>query len=170
MIKPTLLLASTICILLSLQGHGSTSSKKFFISETNKTYKYVYLRANKVNLRSGPNTRHPIKWTVRNKGEPMKVLGNFYQWLNVEDIHGNKGWLQTPMISVRYMYGIVVDKKPVIGYAMDSPASRKIVKLEPGVRLRVLKCKNTGWCKIRADNFKAWILQKNLWGINLQTR
>jgi SH3-like domain-containing protein len=147
-------------IFFALPGYSEDTSNK-------KKYNFVYLRSSEVNLRAGPDTKYPIKWTIRNKGEPLKVLRSFYQWLNVKDIHGNKGWLQEPMISVRYMYGIVVNKKPIIGYAMPSSSSKKIVKLEPGVRLRVFKCKDTGWCKIRTEKFKAWIPRKNLWGINL---
>jgi SH3-like domain-containing protein len=141
-------------------------------SKTPPAEKYVYLRASKVNLRAGPSFRYPIKWTINKRGEPLKVLGKFYQWINVETIHKNKGWLQVPMISTRYMHGIVIskNKKPLIAYAMPSSASKKIVKLELGVRLRVLKCKANKWCKIRTEKFKAWIPRKNIWGINLTQR
>jgi len=145
------------CLFFSFQAYAATQANKF-----------VYLKSNEVNLRSGPDGQHPIVWTIRNKGEPLKVLETFYQWLNVKTIAENKGWVQSPMVSIRYMYGVVVNetKKPVIGYAMNSSSSRKIVRLEPGVRLRVLKCNDTKWCKIRINTFTAWIPQKNLWGIN----
>jgi SH3-like domain-containing protein len=162
MTRLSLILISILHITLFIvAAHGE-------VSPSTQTDKYVYLRSNKVNLRAGPNFHYPIKWTITQRGEPLKVLGKFYQWINIETINKNKGWVQEPMISTRYTYGIVISKKdkPLIAYAMPSSSSKKIVKLEPGVRLRVLKCDKNKWCKIRAEEFKAWLPQENLWGIN----
>ena len=171
---------TVIVILLSfltfpLSSYSEKLDKAAKIPQAKKksshtTEKYVYIKSNKVNLRAGPDFQYPIKWIISNRGEPMKVLGTFYQWIHLEDINGNKGWLQTPMVSTRRTYGIVINptKQPIIAYATDSTSSRKIAKLEPGVRLQVLKCKASQWCKITTNNLKAWIPQKNLWGINVK--
>ena len=145
-----------------------SSSPSAQLSHIRKKYKYVYLRAAKVNLRAGPSTKYPINWIITQKGEPLKFLTSFYQWIKIETVDGYKGWLQAPMISTRYMYGIIINKQnhPVTAYAMSNIQSRKIVKLEPGVRVRVLKCIDTKWCKIKIDKFKAWLKLQNLWGVN----
>ena len=146
------------------------SQQTLQLSRIHKKHKFIYLRANQVNLRAGPSGRYPINWTIHSKGEPLKFLTSFYQWIKVEDIAGHQGWLQAPMISTRYMYGIIIANKknnnPIIGYAMANPKSRKIIKLEPRVRVRVLKCTEKNWCKIRIAKYKAWIKLKNLWGVN----
>jgi SH3-like domain-containing protein len=165
MIRLSLVILFNLVTLLSITTSSIAITKK---PQTQN--KYVYLKSNQVNLRSGPNHQHPISWTIRNRGEPLKVLGTFYHWIQVEDINGHKGWLQTPMTSTKYQYGIVItpSKKPILGYASDSTASRKLIKLEPGVRLQVLKCKPSSWCKIRINQYKAWIPQNNIWGVNLK--
>jgi SH3-like domain-containing protein len=162
-----------LCLTFPLSSHSEKLDKVAKIPQIQKKSspnpeKYVYIKSNKVNLRAGPDFQYPIKWIITSRGEPMKVLGTFYQWIHLEDINGNKGWLQTPMVSTRRTYGIVINptKQPIIAYATDSALSRKIAKLEPGVRLQVLKCKASQWCKISANNLKAWIPQKNLWGVN----
>ena len=180
MTKPYLLFSLTLSILLSFHSHGNayTNNKKekllkisqhtSQLSRIKKKYKYIYLRANQVNLRAGPSTKYPINWVIRKKGEPLKFLTSFYQWIKVQNINGHQGWLQVPMITTKYMYGVIVNKnhRPITAYAMANLKSRKVVKLEPGVRVRVLKCIENKWCKIRVNKFKAWITSENLWGHN----
>lgn len=163
MTRLSLVLLFNLVTLLSI-----TTSSVAVAKNPEPQNKFVYLKSNQVNLRSGPNHQHPISWTIHNRGEPLKVLGTFYHWIQVEDINGHKGWLQTPMTSTKYRYGIVItaSKQPILGYASDSTDSRKLIKLEPGVRLQVLKCKTTGWCKIHINQFKAWIPMNNIWGMN----
>jgi SH3-like domain-containing protein len=128
---------------------------------------FIYLKANEVNLRSGPDAKHPIKWVVRHRGEPMQVIETFYHWLHVRNIDGYEGWMQSPMASKKQVHGVVIskDNTPVLGYAMSSIQARKVMRLAPKARVRVMKCNSAGWCKIKAKELVAWIEKKNLWGI-----
>lgn len=151
-----------ICILLTVY----INSYSINLSKNNAD-EFVYLKASEVNLRSGPDARHPIKWVIKSRGEPMKVLERFYQWVHVRNIEGFEGWIQMPLLSNKRKYGVVINtnKKPVLAYATNSVNSRKIVRLQPGVRVGVSKCNDTGWCKISINEFKAWINKHNLWGV-----
>lgn len=155
----TLRILAFVLVLAALSSYAASPSK---ISSEG----FVYLRADEVNLRSGPDARHPVKWVIKSRGEPMKVLEKFYQWLRVQNINGYEGWIQMPMTG-RRKYAIVIsnNKKPITAHATNSVKSRKIVRLEHGVRVGVSKCNESGWCKISIEGFKAWIDKKNLWGV-----
>lgn len=61
--------------------------------------RFLCLRADEVNMRSGPGTRYPIIWIYHRRHMPMKVIREFDNWRLVEDIDGQKGWVQQAILS-----------------------------------------------------------------------
>lgn len=139
---------------------------KTFFEDSNA--KYVYLKPTKINLRVGPSLNSPIALKIFGKGEPLQMLATFYQWVNVKTIEGVEGWVQSPTVSKTVKYGIVIStgiNNYIYAHALDSKYSRKIMKIENQVRVRVLKCTNDNWCKIKVKSMQAWVEKKELWGI-----
>lgn len=56
--------------------------------------RYAALRADAVNMRSGPGTRYPIQWVYRRRDLPVRIEREFDVWRLVEDSDGVKGWVQ----------------------------------------------------------------------------
>nr|WP_298794619.1 SH3 domain-containing protein [uncultured Acetobacter sp.] len=56
--------------------------------------RYAALRSDEVNMRAGPGRRFPILWVYHRRGMPMRVEREFDVWRLVEDVTGQKGWIQ----------------------------------------------------------------------------
>ncbi|MDI2091054.1 SH3 domain-containing protein [Commensalibacter oyaizuii] len=61
--------------------------------------RFASLRADEVNMRSGPGTRYPVIWTYYRRHMPVKILREFDVWRLVEDVDGQKGWIQLAILS-----------------------------------------------------------------------
>jgi len=129
--------------------------------------KYASLKKDEVNWRYGPGRNSPIKWTYREKGYPVKVLGEYDVWRQVEDIEGEKGWVLQTMLS---------DKRTVLvqeeGNLTDKPAlsGRVIAVVEPGVLGRVVKCPvDSKYCLLSfvhdTKQVKGWFPRGFVWGL-----
>ncbi|CAI3943099.1 SH3-like domain (SH3) [Commensalibacter communis] len=60
---------------------------------------FLSLRADEVNMRAGPGARYPISWTYHRRNMPVKVTREFDIWRLVEDVDGQKGWIQQAILS-----------------------------------------------------------------------
>ena len=63
--------------------------------------RFVTLRANEVNLRSGPGTRYPIDWVYRRSGMPVEIIDEFDTWRRIRDWQGTEGWVHQSMVQGR---------------------------------------------------------------------
>lgn len=52
-----------------------------------------------VNMRAGPGTRYPIIMIYHRRHMPVKVLREFDVWRLIEDVDGQKGWIQQAILS-----------------------------------------------------------------------
>lgn len=60
---------------------------------------FLSLRADEVNMRAGPGARYPILWIYHRRHMPVKVLREFDVWRLIEDVDGQKGWIQQAILS-----------------------------------------------------------------------
>ena len=54
--------------------------------------RFVSLRTDEVNLRTGPGMQYPIEWLYKRRGLPVEVEREFDVWRLVVDPDGVKGW------------------------------------------------------------------------------
>lgn len=57
----------------------------------------VIIKKDKTNIRSGPDMKADIVFTVE-KGIPFKVVSRKGPWIEVEHADGDKGWINAPMV------------------------------------------------------------------------
>jgi len=126
---------------------------------------FTYSKATELNLRVGPNKRYPIKWVIKNKGEPLRVHAKFAEWLRVSDIDGEGGWVLENMTDVTRKYAVVTASKPVYLKTLPTDRSASILRLENKVRVRLKKCNQNNWCKIHIANTDGWVQANLLWGV-----
>jgi SH3-like domain-containing protein len=123
--------------------------------------RYASLRADEVNLRTGPGVRYPIDWVFQRRGLPVEITAEFENWRKVRDGQGTEGWVHRQMLSGKRSL-IVVGKEEVMRRQAesDSPA---VARLAPGVVVQVLEC--TGdWCRVEASGFRGWLQRSGTWG------
>lgn len=133
--------------------------------------RYVSLKSDRVNLRSGPGTEYPTSWVFRRAGLPLEVIKEFEAWREVRDADGTTGWVLSSFLSGRRT-GLVLpwELKPgtptpqVEIRRNDSDSARVIANVEAGVIANIHNCDGR-WCYVSIDNVRGYLEQKKLWGI-----
>lgn len=133
--------------------------------------RFVSLRSDRVNLRSGPGTDYPTGWVYRRAGLPLEVIKEFEGWRQIRDADGVEGWVLQSFLSGRRT-GLVLpwernaEKKTPIApiYASDSASSSVIANVEAGVIADLHTCDGR-WCRISIGDYRGYIEQKKLWGV-----
>jgi SH3-like domain-containing protein len=141
-----------------------------FASEQEKlpVPRFVSIKSQEVNARTGPGARYPIRWTFVKKGEPVEIITEYELWRQIRDVHGDEGWVHKSMLSGKRSAIITGTLNQFIHDKPDE-AAVKIAEIEPQVRTDLLACKKD-WCKIQAHNgynraITGWIKRTFLWGL-----
>jgi SH3-like domain-containing protein len=124
--------------------------------------RFVSLRSDEVNLRTGPGVRYPVEWVLQRRYMPVEVLAEFENWRKIRDWQGTEGWVHQSMLSGR-RYAIVTGDTRVIRRQPEtnSPA---VARLEPGVVAQLLECKDQ-WCRVDINGIKGWLTRADFWGV-----
>lgn len=133
--------------------------------------RYVSLKSDRVNLRSGPGTDYPTTWVYRRAGLPLEVIEEFETWRKVRDAEGTVGWVLHSLLSGRRTalvlpWELKEGKPPpqVSIRSSDSERSGAIAIVEAGVIADVQSC-DGAWCFVSVDRYRGYVEQKKLWGI-----
>src|SRR5262245_43622062 len=65
------------------------------------TPRFVSLKADEVNVRSGPSWDHAISWVFPRAGLPVEVIAESDVWRQVRDSEGATGWVLGTLLSGR---------------------------------------------------------------------
>lgn len=123
--------------------------------------RYATLRADEVNMRTGPGLRYPIDWVYRRAGWPVRVLAEFDVWRKVRDPDGIEGWVHQRMLSSRR--GTVIQGEIRLIRQQPLAAAPILARAEPRVVARLEGCEG-GWCEIEAAGYRGWVEAAALWG------
>jgi hypothetical protein len=63
--------------------------------------RFVTLKADKVNVRRGPSSEHPVAFVFQRKGLPVEITAEFENWRKIRDSDGAEGWILQSMLSGR---------------------------------------------------------------------
>ena len=134
--------------------------------------RFVSLKADRVNLRSGPGTEYPTAWVYRRAGLPLEVVSEFEGWRQVRDAEGASGWIIQSLLSGRRTALVLPwdaaksdTAAPQIPIRVsDSESARAVVMVEAGVIANVHSC-DSRWCNVTIDEYRGYVLQKQLWGV-----
>lgn len=133
--------------------------------------RYVSLKSDRVNLRTGPGTDYPTAWVYRRAGLPLEVVKEYETWRQVRDADGATGWVLQSLLSGRRTALVLPwDVKPdrpvpqVEIHRSDSENSAAVAMVEAGVIANVHDCDGR-WCHVTIDAYRGYLEQKKLWGI-----
>lgn len=125
--------------------------------------RFVSLRANEVNMRTGPGVRYPVDWVYRRDALPVEVIAEFGTWRKVRDSQGTQGWIHQSMLSGQRAM-IILGQTRTVRRAPDS-SSAALARAEPGVVGELVGCPDEGgWCKIKVEGFDGWLRRVEFWG------
>jgi len=124
--------------------------------------RFVTLRADEVNLRTGPGERYPIDWVLVRKGLPVEIVEEFDVWRKIRDFQGSEGWVHQRMLTGAR--NVQVEGAVRILHVEPDAASPAAARAEAGVIARLIECRGP-WCRIEAQGIKGWIKRDEVWGV-----
>jgi SH3-like domain-containing protein len=128
--------------------------------------RFVSLKAEKVNVRRGPSSDHPVAWVFQRKGLPVEIIAEFENWRRVRDSDGEEGWILQSMLAGKRTAVVAPWRGQQLTLLHSAPnkASSVYARLEAGAMGEVSNC--TGkWCEITAGGYDGFVEQDMLWGV-----
>jgi SH3-like domain-containing protein len=128
--------------------------------------RYVSLKSDRVNVRSGPTKDHDVAWVFTKPGLPVEITAEFETWRRIRDAEGSEGWVYHSLLSGRRTAVVTARDKDQLIPVSDGPKSESEVtaQLQPGVVMQVKRCDGK-WCKVNGNRFEGWVPQERLWGV-----
>lgn len=127
--------------------------------------RFVSLRSNHINARSGPGARYPIEWVYMQKSAPVEIIAEFELWRKIKDWQGSESWVHKSMLSGRRTVKVTT---PGENNVYDKPDYQAgvIARVEDEVVGDVKKCSaESGFCLIKFASIEGWIPKSSLFGI-----
>lgn len=128
--------------------------------------RFVSLKAEKVNVRRGPSSDHPVAWVFQRKGLPVEIVAEFENWRRVRDSDGEEGWILQNMLSGKRTAVMAPWKQgqTVPLHASRGAASGLVAQVGAGVVGEVEGCDGE-WCEVTAGGYDGYVEQTQLWGV-----
>ena len=126
------------------------------------TPRFVALRADKVNVRTGPGDQYPIEWVFTRKDLPVEIVAEFEHWRKIRDSQGTEGWVHQRMVTGKRSVLVQGEVRELHG----GPAkdSEVVARAEPGVVAKLLECQGA-WCRVETSGIKGWLRRGDVWGV-----
>jgi len=127
--------------------------------------RFVSLKSDRVNVRSGPNKDQDVRWVYTKAGMPVEITAEFENWRRIRDWEGAEGWVYHSLLSGRRT-GVVVPKLKedlVPIYESADVNSAPVARLQAGVLGQIKSCDGK-WCEFAGKNFDGFIAQDRIWG------
>ena len=128
--------------------------------------RFVSLKAEKVNVRRGPSSDHPVAWVFQRKGLPVEIVAEFENWRRVRDSDGEEGWILQNMLAGKRTAEIAPWKQGHNVQLVNSPKSGAgvVAEVGSGVVAEVENC-DGNWCELSAGGYDGFVQQTQLWGV-----
>ena len=124
--------------------------------------RFVSLRSDEVNVRTGPGVRYPIDWVFTRKTMPVQITAEVETWRKIRAVDGTEGWVHQSMLTGRRTALITGEVRTVRQKnAADAPP---VAMVEPGVIAQLLECREA-WCRIEVSGQKGWLQRDEFWGV-----
>jgi SH3-like domain-containing protein len=127
--------------------------------------RFVSLKADRVNVRSGPNKDQDVRWVYTRAGMPVEITAEYENWRRIRDWEGAEGWVYHSLLSGKRSAVVVPTLKTDLVPLYENPdiESAVVARLQSGVLTQIKSC--TGkWCQVSGKNFSGYIVQERLWG------
>ena len=124
--------------------------------------RFVTLRSDKVNVRTGPGEQYPIDWVFTRKDMPVEIVAEFEHWRRIRDVDGTEGWVHERMLQGRRGVMITGSVRPLRRQPIANAGI--VARAEPGVVARLLECQGP-WCRVDAGEATGWVRRDEVWGV-----
>ena len=124
--------------------------------------RFISLRADRVNMRTGPGGQYPIEWLYRRRSLPVEVIAEYKHWRKIRDWQGTEGWVHRSMLSGRRTIVVTGGLQPL----RRNPDTNSVLSarvMEKAVGL-VLECEGD-WCHLEIGEHRGWMRRGHIWGV-----
>ena len=128
-----------------------------------KIPRIVSLKNSLTYMRSGPGKEFPVKFELKQKGYPLKIIAEYNNWRKVITSNDISGWIHTQLLS-SVRTGLII--KTTFLKKIPSNSSNSLAKLLPNLLINVDYCKDD-WCKIeivKSKVYVGWVQKETIWG------
>ena len=128
--------------------------------------RFVSLKAEKVNVRRGPSSDHPVAWVFQRKGLPVEIVAEFENWRRIRDSDGEEGWILQSMLAGKRT-AVVAPWRGTQMTMLHTAANKQssiAANLAAGAMSDVTNCDGK-WCEINASGYDGYVEQDMLWGV-----
>ena len=128
--------------------------------------RFVSIKPDRVNVRSGPTLDHEVAWVYTRAGLPVEITAESENWRRVRDWEGAEGWVYHSMLSGRRTALVTAKEKDALVPLLGKPDADAdvIARLQSGVLGSVKYCDGK-WCRIIGARFDGYVAQDRLWGV-----
>ena len=154
--------ALVLAIIAALCGWAGSTRGQSLGGETDLPIpRFVSLRSDEVNLRTGPGTTYPVEWVYVRRGLPVEVIAEFDVWRRIRDWQNTVGWVHQSMLAGERTALIVGSDRTL--FEDPSESALPVARVAPGVVARLLECEEA-WCRIEAQGYRGWLNREEFWG------
>ena len=124
--------------------------------------RYVSLKFDPVNARSGPGDDHRLLWVFHAKGLPVQVVAETDEWRRVCDPDGGLSWVHKRTTDGRRTVMRVLAGNAAIRIKprADAPVAAYLAQHA----LADLGRCDKDWCRVRVGRISGWSQASDLWG------
>jgi len=124
--------------------------------------RYVSLKFDVVNARSGPSDDHRLLWVYHVKGLPVQVVAEMGEWRRICDPDGSVSWVhERTTDGHRTVMRTQAGPAPI--YRGPRARAEIVAYLAPRALAAVDRCQN-GWCKVHVGRAAGWVDAASVWG------
>lgn len=128
--------------------------------------RFVSLRAEQVNMRTGPGVRYPIDWVYLRPALPVEIIQEWQNWRKIRDPEGAEGWVHQSMLSGRRTVMTLRDGSPHPLRDAPQETAAPVAFLEPGVQAHLIQCpRQAAYCRVEVDGREGWLRRGAFWGV-----
>jgi len=124
--------------------------------------RYVSLKFDVVNARSGPSDDHRLLWVYRVKGLPVQVVAEMGEWRRICDPDSSLSWVhERTTDGHRTVMRTQTGPAPI--YRGPRSTAPVTAYLAPRALAAVDRCQKD-WCKIHVGRAAGWVAVASVWG------
>ena len=159
---PSKLISITVLALILVSNIADAQEP--FASSGLPLPRFVSLRSQVVNMRTGPGVRYPVVWVYKRRKLPLEVVAEFRTWRKVRDFEGTEGWMHQSMLTNERTIAVTGQTR-TLRRQVDS-RSAAVARIEPGKVGEIRRCQEgSGWCKLSFGRYEGWLRMVEFWGV-----
>ena len=124
--------------------------------------RFAALRAQEVNMRTGPGVRYPVEWVFTRRNLPVEITAEFEAWRKIRDWQGTEGWVHASMLTGKR--SVIITGGTRMLRRSDSTSAPLIARVEKTVVGRLLNCRGA-WCRLEIAGLRGWMQRSQFWGV-----